>query len=81
MRITSSRLPNVFLSPRIDATVPSQPQGKARYLAVHVVLCFNELPSIDLPSVGLTRYDVALSLVQDFNWHTDRHLGRTLPVL
>lgn len=47
----------------------------AYYLAVHVVLSFNEFPPVHLPGVGLAGNDVALSFMKDFDWHSNGHLS------
>lgn len=52
----------------------------AGHLAVHSFLCFIGFPSIYPRNVGLTCYYVTLGLLKDFCWHTNRHIGKTLPV-
>lgn len=45
-------------------------------LAVHVVLCFNQLASVNLSSVGLTGHNVSFCLMQDLDWNADGHFSR-----
>lgn len=56
-------------------TKPVGNPSSKHYLAVHVVLCLNQFPPVDLASVGLTRHNVPLGLVQHFDRHPDGHLA------
>lgn len=44
-------------------------------LAVHVVLCLDQLAPVDLSGVGLAGHNVALCLMQHFDWYSDRHVS------
>lgn len=58
---------------KIGSSAISICDGDLRHLAIHIILCLNELAPVHFAGDGFACYNVAFSLVQHFNGHPDRH--------